>query len=723
MSDQGFDSVQNIPEVEIYRPSLIRSFIQGASQQLVDAHIIERDGGISDINSVKVGNNPKLLQFLQEEHPTLLFTPNSVFEGVLYTPDEDATQFGTDVVELFAKTLYRNGVSIEEIHERLNQIISNKFPSEIQGYFEKILSNYDPKWLQKIVIGEGTFQDNIIISQLNQAITLSAIFADHPYKDYTGHEELFDFIDAADVSEFIERKQFSLEELVQAKLSKMPEQSNKLIYSLQVPAHNEMPETGEEKNLRGNLADYLMSVFVGIEKSRIDPSEVEVLINVNNKKTEYGNVHSIDYPYATKGNLHTMQLLNFLEKSVNQDIQPESIEKEIDSFSWIPEITEKTDPHEQKRINALKTFYLRLYRRASHLYGLGLSVHKIDCTDGSFIARDGDSQSSHPVNGQGSRRRLLEEIAIRRFKLAREQNPSLNEGMQWHLPNDADAKISPHMFLNIQSATQNNQESQIIVAPMRIAEDVNSPQKDTKYTHIEISRGAYGLRDLINTIKEFGITNQSERFPRLVPSVTRFAINEKAVSSGSVLWDIKKDMGEDDDFMRKAIQNSSFTLMSEPISTVSDRIRNNSYGGRSSSAEDLTTNYFGRIPRVSKELRTAILRTIKDANLDLEINPKSMDLREFSNFILGALHSKAHTEAELELVECIEKDPDKYPRTIKNYAESEYAQYIWNAWRGISQLLYLPPENYPNLNDLLTIFSSNIHEVEVQHNATMIYIT
>ena len=424
----------------------------------------------------------------------------------------------------------------------------------------------------------------------------------------------------------------------------------------------------------------------------------------------------------TRG-IHTMQLLDFLEKSSNQDIQPEEIEQEIDSFEWIPKITQNTDPQDAKRITGIRAFYLRLFRRASHLYARGLSVHKVDCTDGSFIAHEGDPQSSHPVNGQGSRRRLLEEIAIRRFKSAREQNASLHEGMQWHLPNDADAKLSPNMFLNIQSTTQDDQESQIIVAPMRIAEDLNSPQIDTKYTHIEISRGAYGLRDLINAVKEFGISDQSERFPKFVPSVTRFAINDAAVSSGSVYWDIKKDMGEDGVFMRKAIQNSRFTPMTEPISTVSDRIRDASYGGSSSSAEDLTTDFLGRNPKVSKGLRTAILRTIKDADLGIKMNPKTMDLREFSNFIVEALRLKAHTQEELELVEDIEKGPDKYPRAIKNYADTEYTQQIWNAWRGIAQLLYLPPENYPNLNDFLTTFSSNIHEVEAQHNATMLYIS
>ena len=137
MTDQGFDIAQNIPEIEIFRSPLIRSFTHGATQQLVDAHIIEKNEESPDVNSTTIETDPNLVKFLLDEHPTLLFTPNSVFEGILYTPNEDTTRFGTEILELFAKTLYRNGASIEEVHERLNQIIADKFPSEIQDYFNK----------------------------------------------------------------------------------------------------------------------------------------------------------------------------------------------------------------------------------------------------------------------------------------------------------------------------------------------------------------------------------------------------------------------------------------------------------------------------------------------------------------------------------------------------------------------------------------------------------
>jgi len=715
MVDQGFDGLPHTEPIDAYREPLLQAFCFGARKQLDEARI--EYSAETPLNQPLSADNPHLTEYIRQNYPAFFDTQLSVFEGVLFSLDDERTFCSNDVLKLFIVTLQRNGSNINYIHERLHAVFSNIFPPEIQKYFGTFLSGERLKTIIKqVVSGETELEDSIIISQLDQAITLSAALSGKLSKNASGSEALFSFMDAGDISEMMKRREYSLEELVAEKSSQFPEPSHNLKYSLQIPTYNEMPESDTEGNQRGNLADYLMSVFVSISKSGIDPSEVEVLCNINNRHDPSRPIFSDDFPYATKGNVHSLQLLTALQVFSQSKLDEDSPERIIDAFEWLP----KTQL--DKRQESIRSFYVRLFNSARNLYQKGLSVQAVDCTDGSFIAYE-NKRKSHPVNGQGARRRLLQEIAIRRFGIARKENPMLRADTQWHLANDADAKISPTMFSDIQTITQNTAGSQIIAAPMRMAEDPNSPQKDTNYSHIEISRGAYGLRDLINLVKEFGITNQSERFPKFVPSVTRFAINESAVREGSVLWSIRKDMDEDANFMRKSIANSTFIAAHDPFSTVSDRIRDQSYGGASASVKDITNVFAKKEPQISHALSEAITRTCRSANLNLETPAKPMSVRDFSAFFIKALRSRAFTDQEKALVEEIESiKRDSFPRSIKNYEKTQYTQELWNVWKGIVKIVYLPATDYPNLNKLLTIFSSNIHEVEAQYNSTSLNI-
>jgi|GEM_PF-3027409 len=453
-------------------------------------------------------------------------------------------------------------------------------------------------------------------------------------------------------------KEWTADYVVGEKTKEWEKPSGKLRFAVQVIVYNEIPIRPFKENPRGNLAEYLMSVVnaanefdkAGGSVLGGGASEIEFLVNINNREeVQYEDTNGY-YNTGTKANKNALKLM----AAINGDIKtPEECVRE---FDWLPNNGEDSQEVTTK-------FYILLITRAKELRVKGMQFHVADCTDGMYIARKNVHDEISFEQNQASRRELLSRAAEERFR----QSANLKEKV--HIVSDADITMSKKYFI-VQAENFNmlekNANARCYLSPLRIVSplDVELQNSDHTVGRREaalrtIAVNAYFLfRDLSLVALEIkdnlsNLSNLSKRSRRIIimfsnlmpghksvpkgiynytPFVETMVFNRQAFkSSGGWNIHIKGEGSEDTEF-QLALNNRSIPTYynDNVITTRKNRIREHAWLGiwHNGEVRDVSFNPIMKIVIASfqDEIRG------RYGNIFENLITKDMSPYEFTNF-------------------------------------------------------------------------------------------
>lgn len=268
-------------------------------------------------------------------------------------------------------------------------------------------------------------------------------------------EQMYSLIEHAETEEkAIEASRYRLseKELVEKKLAETDyiPVSDKLKYSLQVIAYNEMPNLEGPSFELPNLALQLRSVISAIERykqeQRGSAAEIEILYNINNKPGK-----------ATLANIRSLALLQGI-------IGETPVDDLIQQWDWVPTSDATYPGVPEKRVQGMREFYRKLIVDARTLLQEGFRIVPIDGTDGAFIARKGDSPKSKKdlqQATQGSRRMLVTEVGVKRMK-------RVERDEQYIAELDADILLKPTYFCEFDEMLKEKDNPGVCITSPRI---------------------------------------------------------------------------------------------------------------------------------------------------------------------------------------------------------------------------------------------------------------
>ncbi len=271
--------------------------------------------------------------------------------------------------------------------------------------------------------------------------------------------------------------------------------SDRLKYSVQVIAYNEMPNLAGPSFELPNLALQLRSVITAIERykkeQRGSADEVEIVYNINNKPNK-----------ATLANTRSVALLQGI-------IGEAPVEELLAQWDWVPAANATYPGVPKSRVEGIRHFYKTLVADARALIQEGFHIVPIDGTDGSFISRRGDtpaSDSDIQEATQGSRRLLVTEVGVQRMKRAQRDDQYIAEL-------DADIVLKPTYFCEFDQMLKEKDNPGVCITSPRI----------------KPFRGFYSL-DLVRAEGADGTPLLSTFTPELLEKIKEINVNDAGLT-------------------------------------------------------------------------------------------------------------------------------------------------------------------------------------------------
>ena len=602
-------------------------------------------------------------------------------------------------IEAISKHIY--SIMEKKIHPQLGNIFTNLFPNpnDLVPFIDTFVRNQDTEGLNSI-------QARAIGDLLDQSIILSAAIDNKfPKKTKNLSYALIDYLGEHEIALQIQQRSESLngpslETILTEKTAHFAPVSDKLRYSFQLIAYNEMPDERPNENKRGNFGTYLMSLFTSLERTHsvasveneediirtktysCDPAEIEVIVNINNGFNDRQE-HDPRWPHATVGNSRSLMLIDNL-KQFSQEIAElertqlddeafqqqytQLLEKRINSFDWIATEEDPTKP--------IRNFYIRLLQKGESLLRQGLNIEYIDCTDGFYLKALDDEYTSAPT--QGSRRRLVQEAALKRLKEAEGKNSLLDAANQWAIVHDADSKITPTFITELAEVTDPRlSEPTMIITPVRFAIDTHSAYPDLTRAGIDMIRGQYAVKDLRNLTYSLKYKkNHNQILTSGIGTMSRLIVNRKVLDQ-RVKFSIEDNLGEDLFFTEKVVGLSpKRKQIAHPAVIIADRMRPESWAGNLPLRQQEVVKKISYIP---SPFEKAIYDLEKHYSPNREvISPNPVTPENFPFRVFELMKHVAKTPQELELISQILENPARYPYTIKSYDESPHIGLLMN---------------------------------------------
>lgn len=380
--------------------------------------------------------------------------------------------------------------------------------------------------------------------------------------------------------------------------------SKDLQFIIQIPVYNEMPES-DNPNYVGNIIESLRSILISyreLKRNKGKSGDLEVLLNINNPPGIYN--------CGRKGTLSNQRALNFLNYCNSNKV----IKKLENSFSWIKKGT---------KIESEYLEFIDLYRK---MIKQGFSLHIIDCTDGTTLSRNQDTQ--------GTRRRLLAEIALRRFSKS-----IISERNKLMIFTDADINYSTNFFTDLEKNTWKNNGT-VIFAPPYFIKDIQMPKdflQEVEHTMLYYHYKNI-MKSLVRIYTNKGYKKKTTTFSAILASFVTNLPAYKKVGGFNTKFNSREDRNYLDQLEESKIE---FGLNTNPFVIIKDRLRKESY--------------IGQLERRSKLLSEKItfsddfisfLIKLRDNNI---LDATNSDLFSFPALLIKYLHNGKLNQNEMNL--------------------------------------------------------------------------